>query len=404
MTAANAKDRLIKSTNVRMCTIGLALRGLSALRADWGAALLERLFLTARRRPAPSREVDWLAGSRRQEVTSGAHRVVCWTWGRGPTVLLVHGWEGRGSQLGAFVEPLVAAGLRVVALDAPGHGGSTGRRSSLVEMADAVLDTARALGPVRAVVAHSAGAAATTIALARGLRPERAAFVSPAADPGRFLYEISAAIGLPREVADRTRWRIEERFGVEWSSLRPESLARDLVMPLLIVHDERDREVPVADGVRLANAWRASYLLTTNGLGHRRILRAPEVVAAVSGFVADGSPPTGRLGRRAAATATGLDRGAFETGEQDEDALAGSELAVAREPEQAGEAGGAGRVDRHAGRVPGDAVGPAELVVVDDQRMPAGLEHPAHHGAPVVDLVVEDPAGDAPRRPSPRAT
>ncbi len=75
--------------------------------------------------------------------------------------------------MGAFVEPLAAAGFRVVTFDAPGHGHSTGRRSSLVEMADAVSDVGREFGPLYAIVAHSAGAAVTTMALADGLRVEQ---------------------------------------------------------------------------------------------------------------------------------------------------------------------------------------------------------------------------------------
>ena len=42
-----------------------------------------------------------------------------YSWGSGPTVLLVHGWEGRGSQLSAFAPALVKAGFRVVAVDMP---------------------------------------------------------------------------------------------------------------------------------------------------------------------------------------------------------------------------------------------------------------------------------------------
>ena len=59
-------------------------------------------------------------------------------WGAGPSVLLVHGWEGRGAQLGALVDPLVAAGYRVVALDGPAHGDSPGRLSTLALPAHAV--------------------------------------------------------------------------------------------------------------------------------------------------------------------------------------------------------------------------------------------------------------------------
>ena len=58
-------------------------------------------------------------------------------------------------------------------------------------------------------------------------------------------------------------------------------------MPVLVVHDTDDREVPYADGERLAGVFGAR-LLTTNGLGHRRILYAPEVLAAVVEFIEEG--------------------------------------------------------------------------------------------------------------------
>ena len=101
-----------------------------------------------------------------------------WSWGEGPTVLLVHGWNGRATQLGAFVEPLLARGYRVVAFDAIGHGESAGKQSSLPEFANCIRQIADELGGVYAIVAHSLGGAATTFALAYGLRAERLVYVS----------------------------------------------------------------------------------------------------------------------------------------------------------------------------------------------------------------------------------
>lgn len=56
----------------------------------------------------------------------------------------------------------------------------------------------------------------------------------------------------------------------------------------LVVHDEDDVDVPWQDGKTYAEAWPGSRLMTTTGLGHRRIVREPEVLAAVAEFFKDG--------------------------------------------------------------------------------------------------------------------
>ena len=275
------------STNVRV--VGAVLRAVAAVSPGLAAAALETLFITPRRRPAPVRERPWLAGSESWTVRAGARDVVVRCWGTGPAVLLVHGWEGRGSQLGPFVAPLSAAGFRAVAFDAPGHGDSPGRRSSLVEMAQAVGAVARDVGGVHGVIAHSLGAAAVTAAIDAGLRPERAVFLAPPADAGRFLYALAAALGLDAEIARRAQRRTERRLGVAWERVRLAGLAPSMSTPLLVFHDRGDREVPWASGAEVARRWPGSRLVTTSGLGHRRILRDPDVVAGAVGFLTAGT-------------------------------------------------------------------------------------------------------------------
>src|SRR4029078_6760274 len=108
------------------------------------------------------------SGAQRVDVQRGYGRVAAWSWGSGPIVYLVHGWGGRAEQLGAFVGPLVARGFRVIAVDGPGHGESSGRRSSGVEIGRALADVAAQCGPARGVIAHSLGAAAVTFAIREG--------------------------------------------------------------------------------------------------------------------------------------------------------------------------------------------------------------------------------------------
>ena len=63
--------------------------------------------------------------------------------------------------------------------------------------------------------------------------------------------------------------------------------------PALVIHDEDDREVPMASGLALARALKGARFLRTSGLGHRAILRDDAVVADAIDFLRDEvtSPP-----------------------------------------------------------------------------------------------------------------
>jgi pimeloyl-ACP methyl ester carboxylesterase len=56
-------------------------------------------------------------------------------------------------------------------------------------------------------------------------------------------------------------------------------------IPTLVVHDVGDRQTAYADARALAETLPDARLVTTEGLGHRRILRDPEVIAAVTAFI-----------------------------------------------------------------------------------------------------------------------
>lgn len=276
-----------KSTNVRfhqspehtLLRAGFGTAG--TLFPDLAARLASRLFLRTQRRSPSETERAVLSSATRFAVGPMA----AWSWGQGPVVLLVHGWNGRGSQLGSFVEPLVARGYRVVTFDALGHGESPGNEMSLPWLADAIAEVAEAVGGLHAVIAHSLGAASTIVALCDGLAAERVVLVAPPAEPRRFLSVFAATIGLPEAAEDRAVAHIERRIGRRMTSVRAPALARRLSAPLLVVHDAEDSVVPWQSGRRIAAAWRGAQLMTTRGLGHFRILRAASVVEAAAAFV-----------------------------------------------------------------------------------------------------------------------
>jgi pimeloyl-ACP methyl ester carboxylesterase len=187
-------------------------------------------------------------------------------------VLLVHGGAGRGAQLGALGPELVARGRRVVTWDAPAHGDSPGRTTTLAAMAEVLRTVAAQVGPVESVIAHSFGGAATTIALARGLAVERAVYIAPLFTIGKTVDRFIHGLGLSPAASTGFQHGLAHANLAAAEELEGRNLVPALRTPMLVIHDRDDREVPYAEGVATAATWPGARMLTTGGLGHRRVL------------------------------------------------------------------------------------------------------------------------------------
>jgi pimeloyl-ACP methyl ester carboxylesterase len=222
------------------------------------------------------RQIPYLAGQLAVEV-----------WSDGPPVLLLHGWGGNARDLHTYIDPLVARGFSVVSVDFPAHGSSAGRRTNLLECADATGLVASGLPPLAGIVAHSFGAAAAAMALARGaVLSERTVMLGPPADIPSLSFRVVDRMGLPRHVAERMYARLAARLQFSWEEIRTDRLVARSKTSLLVVHDEEDEVVPWSHGAAVARAAERSRLYTTSGLGHRGTLVDTNVVRGVVEFMA----------------------------------------------------------------------------------------------------------------------
>lgn len=293
---AHRSRRRTAPLSIRLARAGF--RVLSPHAPTLAAAWAERLFLTARRHRRPTWEKDALATARGGQVEHDGGVIPTWTWtpkvhraGPSKTVILVHGWEGRGSQLSTFVTPLVEQGLRVVAFDAPGHGDSTLPRASVVEHARALCAVARAVGPVFAVIGHSVGGAASLFATRLGLEAERFVLISPPTSPAKFAATFGRVLRLEPTVHSAMIRRLEERYDLPMVEIDARLDATRLEAPILVIHDREDPVVAFEEGHSIIEVAARGQLVETHGLGHNAILRSPEVIRRATRFVAlDESP------------------------------------------------------------------------------------------------------------------
>jgi pimeloyl-ACP methyl ester carboxylesterase len=225
--------------------------------------------------------------ARRETVVAGSRSLAVWQAGAlaAPSVLLVHGWGGRGVQLGSLVAPLLARGYRVVWFDQPGHGESEGGAVALPDFVRALEALAATHGPFDAAIGHSLGAAAIGVALRRGLRLGRVVFVSAPSSINEHARNFARLLGITPLIREAMRRRLEHRYGVRFEDIDRLDELEQLRLPALFVHDGGDTEVPFDHALRLSARVRGARLLKTYGLGHYRLLREPTVVAAVVDFV-----------------------------------------------------------------------------------------------------------------------
>lgn len=258
-----------------------------------GSALAERLWCTVPRRTV--RPANVLPG-KRITVSVNRRAVAAEIWGDGPTVYLMHGWGGSRGRFETFIPPLIKAGYRVVALDAPSHGASApgvhGRRRAVAaEFAEALRRLIAECGPAYGIVGYSLGGAAAALVVLDGVPAGRVALVAPMASPLAFAGTFGRVLGLGERVRAGLLERVERRNGRPLSDLdlAARAATRSELPPLLVVHDRDDQVVDLGGAEAITKAWPRAELLRTEGLGHQRILRDPEVARQVVRFLA--GPP-----------------------------------------------------------------------------------------------------------------
>jgi pimeloyl-ACP methyl ester carboxylesterase len=225
--------------------------------------------------------------ARKSSILVGSRKVCVYEWGTGPTVLMVHGWGARATHMGRMIEPLVAAGYRVVSFDAPAHGESQGRQTDLVEFANAVNAVANFAGQVDTLVAHSFGAAMALMAQRDwGTSVKRQVLVSTFDSCQWFIDEFAKYIGASRAVVRAMQEKMAAPYGgwFDWSRVALSDMLAISKVPTLLVHDTTDGEIPFQHSATLMSAGPHVSIYMTHDLGHHRVLGAEEVHQRVVEF------------------------------------------------------------------------------------------------------------------------
>lgn len=251
--------------------------------------------------PPPMSETNYdrkaVAGAKIVEVPFEGYRLIGYVWGSGKPVFLAHGWGSRASHFAPLGRTLAKAGFQVLAFDGPSHGRSLKdgqkQRSSLFEFCRALSTVANNILPLYAVVGHSLGAAAAAFTVAGHasiasykISAEHLVLISSPASVARMIENFCRRENLEERVEELTHG-LEKKFRFSVSNyLLPPALG-NVEARVLLVHDENDEEIPLADAVSLKDSCDHARLVVTQGAGHQKILANRVMIRAVKSFLTE---------------------------------------------------------------------------------------------------------------------
>ncbi len=297
-------QRLPHVSPARLARLKSLLRLLQSLSPNLASRLAFKLFLEPPRRELADSDAAFMASAKLHLLPVGKDQVQVYEWGTGSrTVLIVHGWGSRASRFAPLASALMKRGWRVLALDAPAHGRSPGRRSSLPQFTASLDAVASQLGPVQALMGHSLGALA--IACQRAETPawftslRRLVLISMPADAAFLVDSFQRMLGIDAATASQMQSLFRQRFAAVPESFTARHASPPLQLATLLVHDQRDDIVPYSHAVELGAQLAQARLLTTEGLGHSALTRDAATIQAMGDFLDAGHSTTGVQVRRA---------------------------------------------------------------------------------------------------------
>lgn len=247
-----------------------------------------KLFTSPIKHKVPKRELEMDRNSTQVlvEIPKINKKVALYQYGKSEKkILLVHGWSGRGTQLFKIADELIKEGFSTVSFDAPAHGKSPGNTTIMSEFIETILEIEKQFGPFESAVGHSLGGMSLLNSVKKGLAINRLVIIGSGDIVQDILDNFVAKLELKPNIGTQLRLHFEKKYGEQMDEYSAYKSAMDVLLPVLVIHDKNDDEVPVSAGINIHKQLKYGELYITEGLGHQKILGNSEVIEKVVHFI-----------------------------------------------------------------------------------------------------------------------
>ncbi len=247
-----------------------------------------RLFTSPIKYKIPKRELEMDRLSRQELLTIPSIQKKINVYHSGASlkkILLVHGWSGRGTQLVKFASAFQELGYQIVSFDAPAHGKSPGSTTLMPEFIASILEIEKQFGPFEAAVGHSLGGMSLLNAVKEGFKIKRLTIIGSGDIVKDIIEDFVQKLQLHTKISDLLRIHFEKKSNRTMDSYSSFHAAAEISIPVLVIHDENDEEVPVSCAHHIHQHLKNGELMLTQNLGHRKILGDAQVIQKTTQFI-----------------------------------------------------------------------------------------------------------------------
>lgn len=246
-----------------------------------------KLFTSPMKYKIPKREIEMDKNAVQENfVLESGKEIVVYKYGQGTKkVLLVHGWSGRGTQLVKIADEMLKLGYSTISFDAPGHGKASGKTSNMTEFIAAILEMQEKFGPFEYAIGHSLGGMSILNSIKRGLKVKKAVIVGSGDIVEDIMDDFIEKLGMNIAISKKMKASFEKKIGETMDSYSAYIAAREVTIPVLVIHDTDDTDVPVKAAYHIHKNLKESELMITNGLGHRKILGDAKAIKKIVAFL-----------------------------------------------------------------------------------------------------------------------
>ena len=284
-----SKNREIQAQTLKIPKVILITAKLfEAISPKLATKFAAKLFTTPIKHKIPKREFQMNKESIQKTIfiPSINKEIVVYHYGKSnKKILLVHGWSGRGTQLVKIADELINLGYSTISFDAPAHGKSKGNSTIMVEFIASILELEKQFGPFEFAIGHSLGGMSILNVIRENLKVKKAVIIGSGDIIQDIIDDFIKKLKLKPEIGIKLRDHFEKKYGVEMNYYSASNAAKEVLIPVLIIHDENDEDVNIKAAYNISENLKNSELMITKNLGHRKILGNEKVISKITTFL-----------------------------------------------------------------------------------------------------------------------